>query len=307
MPTNNPLRTSNSIMAHAPDFAGDKVVLLDNASYGGFSNHLNETWTWDGTDWTRAISAISSGPLPLRADYAMAYDGYNVLMYGGRSDAEMLSDTWTCDGAAWTKEAPVTVPFGRYKHQMAFLATTVAPTLVMFGGNNMNELLNQTWVWDGNLKTWTLAAPAASPPARKDFAFSGGPTECVLFGGKNTARLLGDTWTWDGTNWAQNTPTTPPAYRAEACMAYDTANGEWVMFGGRGEFDVFPAETWTLNAGRTAWTKKAPATSPPPRVGATMCYDSQLAAVIMTGGTNGFSDYAYQDTWSWDGTTWTQL
>jgi len=306
MPANNPLRTANSIMTGAPDFAGDKVVLLDNGSYPGFAKYLNETWTWDGTDWTREVSVIGSGPLPIRADFAMAYDGYNVLMFGGRSESETLSDTWTFDGSAWTKEAPVTVPFGRFKSKLAFRDAAGAETAVMFGGCNMNEILNETWIWDGDAKTWTLSAPVAKPPARIDFMFSGNTTVCVLFGGKNNTRLYGDTWTWDGTNWAQNTPTTPPTYRANAAFCFDVANSEWVMFGGSDDFNVL-GDTWTLNSARTAWTKEAPAASPSSRVGATMYYDTQLGAVILTGGTNGFSDYSYNDTWSWNGTTWAQL
>lgn len=303
MPTNNPLRSSNSVMAQRG--TGNPVVLLDNGSYPGFSKYMNDTWTWNGTDWTRAISSVASAPTPLRADFALAYDGYNILMFGGRSESEMLSDTWTFNGTTWTKEAPTTVPFGRTKHQLALITTT--PKAIMFGGTNMNELLKETWVWDGNLKTWTLAAPASYPSARTDFMFAGGPTFCVLFGGKGTNDMKGDTWKFDGAQWTQLTPTGAPSYRAGGCMAYDTANSEWVMFGGHNDFEMLPAETWTLNAAGTAWTKKAPATSPPPRIGATMCFDSQSNGVILTGGKDPFKDYAYNDTWKWNGTTWVQL
>lgn len=302
MPTNNPLRTANSAMAKR---GANPVVLLDNGSYPGFSEFLNETWTWNGTDWTRAISAIGSGPLPTRADFSLTYDGYNIMMFGGRSDAETQSDTWTYNGTAWTKEAPVTVPFGRFRHKLAYLnGGAGAETAVMFGGSNMNEVLNETWVWNGSAKTWTLAAPVSKPPARIDFMFSGNTTVCVLFGGKDQARLFADTWTWNGTTWTQNTPTTPPGYRSNAGFCYDVANSEWVMFGGSDTFNTL-GETWTLNAGRTAWTKEAPATSPPARVNPTMYYDG--TRVVMTGGTDGFSDYAFNDTWGWNGTTWTAL
>jgi hypothetical protein len=137
--------------------------------------------------------------------------------------------------------------------------------------------------------------------------FAGGPSFCVLFGGKNTNSLLGDTWKYDGSDWTQLTPTTPPSCRSGACMAYDVANSNWVMFGGHNDFEMLPAETWTLDSAGTAWTKQAPAASPLPRVGATMCYDSQAAAVIMFGGKDPFQDFAYNDTWKWTGTNWVQL
>jgi len=302
MPANNPLRTANSVMARR---GANPIVLLNNGSFPGFSEYKNETWTWDGTDWTRAISVIANGPLPLRADFALTYDGYNILMYGGRSDSETLSDTWTYNGSAWTKEAPATVPFGRFKSQLAFLNIAAGnQTAVMFGGANLNGVLNETWVWNGNTKVWTLAAPVNRPPSRIDFMFSGNTTVCVAFGGKNEERLFNDTWTYNGTNWTQNTPTTPPGYRSNAAFCFDVANNEWVMFGGSDSSNTLN-ETWTLNSGRTAWTRRAPAASPSARVNATMYYDG--TSVILTGGTDGFSEFAYNDTWSWNGTTWTQL
>lgn len=302
MPANNPLRTSNSVMAQR---GANEVVLLDNGSYPGFSEYLNTTFEWNGTDWSIGTGTIALGPKPTRTDFALCYDGYNILMFGGRSEAETLSGSYTYNGTAWTTEAPVTVPYARFKSKLALL-NTATPTAVMFGGENMNGCIDQTWVWDGNLKTWTLAAPTNKPAPRVDFMFADGPTVCVLFGGQNGQRLFGDCWSFNGSDWALNTPTTPPSYRYGACMAYDTANSEWVMFGGTNGYDTYQ-ETWTLNAGRTAFTKEAPATSPAARVGATMCYDAQLGAVIMTGGHTPGNDYSYNDTWSWNGTTWLQL
>lgn len=307
MPANNPLHCSFCAMVER---GSSEVVLLDTGNYPGYSNYLNQTWTWDGSDWTRQGSGVvdGAGPLPGRNNFAMTYDGYNVVMFGGAADHGdgVQSDTWTWDGAAWTKEAPATVPFGRFKAMMAFLNLPGAQKAVMFGGTNLLNVLSETWNWDGDAGTWTLAAPAHVPPARMDHAFSGGTTSCVLFGGKGTAELLGDTWRWDGSDWTQLTPTTPPSARAEACLAFDTANNEWVLFGGRDNAGVLVAETWTLNAAGTAWTKKAPATSPNGRVGAHMCYDAQNGSILLVGGTNGF-DAAYNDTWRWNGTTWTQL
>lgn len=307
MPAHNPLRSANSVMAQRG--AGNPVVLLDNGSYPGFSNFLNETWTWNGTDWTQAIPSIASAPTPLRADFALCYDGYNIMMFGGRGESEtvgVLQDTWTFNGTTWTKEAPATVPFGRFKMELANITTAPRKT-VMFGGSNVLNFLNETWVWNGSAKTWTLAAPAHQPPVRVDHMLADGPTFVVLFGGKNSNSLYGDTWKYDGTDWTQLTPTTPPSARAEACMAFDVANSNWVMFGGRDDFKMLAAETWTLNTAGTAWTKQAPAASPPPRVGASMCYDAQAGAVLMFGGKDPFQNFAYNDTWKWTGTNWVQL
>jgi hypothetical protein len=300
MPANNPFRCSFAAMAQR---GANEVVLLDTGSYPGFSEYQNATFTWNGTDWTQAAPAAS--PIPKRGDFALSYDGYNVIMFGGQSYDAPQADTWTWNGTTWAKLAPATSPGGRFKGELAYLSSA-APKAVLFGGATTLEHLNETWVWNGHSGTlnWTKANSTANPGPRVDHAFAGGPSFCVLFGGKDSATLLSDTWTFDGAQWTKASPTGSPAGRAEAAMAYDTANSEWVLFGGRTDTEVL-GETYTLNSAGTAWTKEAPAASPSPRVGAQMCYDSQAGAVLLMGGTNGYE--TFNDTWKWTGTNWVQL
>jgi len=87
-------------------------------------------------------------------------------------------------------------------------------------------------------------------------------------------------------------------------MAYDAATGTVVLFGGRaGGFTAFN-DTWTWD-GRT-WTKRAPAASPSPRKGAVMAYDAATGTVVLFGGLNKAGGRAFNDTFTWDGTTWTK-
>lgn len=306
MPANSPVHCSRSAMSQR---GASEVVLIDTGSYPGFSNYLNQTWTWNGTTWARVGSGVidASGPLPVRSDFGLSYDGYNVMLFGGKGQSSttgVLNDTWTFNGTAWTKEAPATVPFGRFKSELAYLNVAGAGKAVMFGGSNMLNFLNETWVWNGSAKTWTLATSTLNPSARVDFAFAGGPTFCVLHGGKSSNSPLNDTWKFDGTQWTQLTPTTPPPVRGEASMVYDTANTQWVLFGGRNDFNCL-GDTWTLNSTGTAWTQKAPATSPSYRAGAQMTYDAQAGAVILFGGSDGIN--TLNDTWKWTGSNWVSL
>jgi len=55
------------------------------------------------------------------------------------------------------------------------------------------------------------------------------------------------------------------------------------------------------------WTEQAPATSPPARTGAMMTYDAATGKMVLFGGWNGSASYVvFGDTWTWNGTTWTQ-
>jgi hypothetical protein len=64
---------------------------------------LHDTWTWEGTTWTRQVP--SRAP-PSRRGMGMAYDAVrgNVVVFGGAyydGTDEMRGDTWTWDGTTW--------------------------------------------------------------------------------------------------------------------------------------------------------------------------------------------------------------
>jgi hypothetical protein len=82
-------------------------------------------------------------------------------------------------------------------------------------------------------------------------------------------------------------------------VAYDEARRRTVMLQGD--------ETWTWDGLR--WTFVQPVTSPPIRGWHAMTYDSVRKRVVMFGGRHvdsAFNETLLNDTWEWDGTTWTQ-
>lgn len=310
MTVHTPNRCSKSVMVQR---GSNEVVLLDTGNYPANSNFLNQTFTWNGTDWSATPAALidAAGPLPGRINHVMAYDGYNVMLHAGQGDSStsgLFQDTWTFGGSSWVRKSPATVPFGRTQAE-ACRSTTTSIKVVMFGGfGGDGSYLNQTWEWDGYVQTWTLKSPATSPSSRVGHCMASGPTFTVMFGGSNSNSQLNDTYKWDGTTWTALTPTTPPSIRSGAVMAYDVTNTKFVLFGGSNEYNYLP-ETWSLNATGTAWTQLAPATSPPGLINAQMCWDTQSARVLLFGGITATTGEASNDTWSFNGATnnWTKL
>jgi hypothetical protein len=127
----------------AYDAATGTVVL-----FGGFGrdNHaLGDTWTWDGTTWTRQHPATHP---PDRYVAAMAYDAATstVVLFGGEGSRALFGDTWTWDGTTWTRQHPATSPPGRQDAEMAYDQAT--GTVVLFGGyNGRKRFLRDTWYW----------------------------------------------------------------------------------------------------------------------------------------------------------------
>jgi hypothetical protein len=254
-------------------------------------------------DWTNQAPAAHP---TARFDTSMAYDAATstVVLFGGRDSSNaIVGDTWTWDGTTWTKQHPATSPPARIDGAMAYDAAT--GTVVLFGGFNGRNDLADTWTWDGT--TWTKQAPATSPPPRghASMAYDAATGTVVLFGGEYSSTLA-DTWTWDGTTWTKQHPATSPPARIDAAMAYDAATSTVVLFGGDNSHGANLADTWTWDG--TTWTQQAPATSPRAREMAYMAYDAATGTAVLFG---GFSpsvrcDGLLGDTWTWDGTTWTQ-
>jgi len=177
--------------------------------------------------------------------------------------------------------------------------------IVLFGGGGRGQpFLQDTWTWDG--KNWSQRNPATSPPA------AGGPT--LLYDAKlgrivalvdaaPTADTVTQTWTWDGNTWAQLHPSIElggPRFATGA--AYDAAHGSVVVFG-MSTFDA-GADTWTFD-GETWARHLASPGGPTAGLGATMAYEGSTSKVVMFGGADA-SGNVKNETWTWDGTRWTQ-
>jgi hypothetical protein len=86
----------------AYDSAHGQVML-----FSGTQNGNNDTWLWDGSNWTQQSPQASPQP---RGYYAMAYDSAHrqVVLFGGDDVSEIaLSDTWTWEGGALSAMTPV--------------------------------------------------------------------------------------------------------------------------------------------------------------------------------------------------------
>jgi hypothetical protein len=209
----------------------------------------NDTWTWDGTSWTKLPTATSPSP---RTGAQMSFDPVHnvVLLFGGQTNLGPVaasSETWQWDGATWTQLHPSTTPPARSGQSLTF--DPANGMALLFGGRDAaGNLLGDTYEWDGS--NWQLRSPASSPPARADAvsAYDGAIHRVFLFGGQDAPNHdLGDGWTWDGTSWTRTDPVSSPPARMQSAMSYDVAHDQLVLFGGLTWIPTgtaFPDDTW---------------------------------------------------------------
>jgi len=194
--------------------------------------------------------------------------------------------------------------------------------LILFGGFAAG-ILNDTWVWNG--RAWQQVADASDPgctttctsgPSVRGYAnmaYDAATSQLVLFGGRSPER--GDTWIWNGSGWTELFPAVSPVARDSAAMAYDPESQSLVLFGGDDGTHILN-DTWTWNGSTWTQVDDSPpgctnncASSPPARQLATMASNPVSGGgVALFGGETGNNVSSnLNDTWTWNGSTWTQV
>ncbi len=184
--------------------------------FGGWdtSSYLDQTWTWDGTAWTRVAK---NKPPPSRTLAAMWYDPTlkKTVLYGGLGRVTStdrltrFSDMWTFDGSNWTQLTPSGgTPGMRYGAEVAVDPQT--NKLLLFGGMRVDTNAGiqtqvyaaDTWQWDGT--AWTKLSPSVVPPGRENARLTFDPirNELVMFSGF-AGRYFADTWGYTNGVWHQ--------------------------------------------------------------------------------------------------------
>lgn len=144
-PATSPSARLQGAMAFDP--ARGKVVLYGGGSAGWASN-FNDTWEWDGTNWSptplvRADGAWNPGA---RDGHTMAYDprSERVVVHGGEGGSGCLADVWSWDGSGWTLHLPQgTAPSAR--RGAAMYHDAAANELRLFAGGCGTSYTNDLW------------------------------------------------------------------------------------------------------------------------------------------------------------------
>lgn len=288
-PASHPSARAHSAIAYHP---ANGLVLFGGEDVG------NETWTWDGVNWTRHDVP---GPSARHA-HAMVYaEACNVVaLFGGTNGNDEL---WLWDGASWRRVYPTPGgpwPTARGGHGMAY--DPDRERVVMFGGSPGDS---GTWEWNCRDQAWTRFDVTGPWPGLDALSMAWHPhSGTVVFGGSGPSGLTNETWTWDGAGWnlvATSSGAAKPSPRAWTPMAYDARRGSLVMFGGNPD-NVGTAlnETWEWTG--ASWRllfANDPLRTPPQRSRSMIAYDPQRQVTTVFGGfgQGNVNPTPFDDTW----------
>jgi len=191
----------------AYDSHRERVVLFGGAI--GWTGN-DETWEWDGTQWTLMIPKTT---IPeARYWHAMAYDSkrQRTVMFGGRVDLWYCNKTWEWNGHDWTCDFPSeTNPPARVGGPMCY--DSHREKIVMFGGIGVHGYCTETWERDGiEWRKVDTGNRQPNPVAYFDMTYDKSRRRVLFFSGDDNlawGALNYDTWEYRDTD---PTPTPSP-------------------------------------------------------------------------------------------------
>ncbi|HET8931701.1 MAG TPA: kelch repeat-containing protein [Acidimicrobiales bacterium] len=278
------------------------IDFTDSGSPGD-STLPNDTWLYDGTNWTRH-GVVAALP-PTMAGSVVALSGDDVLLFGGADSPSydtVYDSTWLFDGTIWTLLHPATSPPPRAGASMVKLPDG---KVLLYGGFTPDHgAFDDTWIFDGS--NWSEQSPDTSPPGLAYGSLVAMPDGTVVyFGGTDilSATVTDGTWVWDGSTWTEQSPAASPPARMGATMSVG-ADGHAVLFGGFDqETSTVLDDTWEWDG--TTWAELSTSVAPPGRLLASMVTLDD-GTILLLGGANATLTESFGDVWFFDGTTWTQ-
>jgi hypothetical protein len=315
---------SDAMVAHDAIAGGDSTVL--DEGFGGTSDAMSTedqtTGAADGPAEDAGNGATDAAPDEDGADGAdggpagrepIDCDGgaatpSTLVLFGGGNATTFLGDTWIWNGASWLEVSDGGAPDSGPPARVDAAMSTACGVAVLAGGGGApsETALPDAWTWNGSV--WQ-PAPSA-PPARIGAVAATLGSSLYLFGGQQSNGLLAkdsaELLAWSGSTWssAPQSAQAGPSPRYSATIMNAPGRG-LLLFGGEDILGNTFGDTWLLTG--TGWELLAAgdaAGGPPARAGAAAA--PWRNSVVLFGGAD-VDGNPLNDTWIWDGSTWTQV
>ena len=288
-----PTRRQRSVMVY--DSADDDVVMFGGTDES-FTD-LNETWLWDGSEWTEASPIFSPAA---RTNHCMIDSSFGLLLFGGSVNYNNVNDLWTWNGSNWS---PVVTPHSPEPLlEPACTFDSARNKLVVYGASTVTgNYVRETWEYDGN--DWTQITTAHVPTSIAGQALAFDPTRnrTVMAGGNAASDEI---WEYDGTDWTQFFATGDFSISSiQATMVWDPVRLKITIFDGSGYNSPGVSNVMTWDG--TSLVTVPTATTVPTRDRAAVAYDAARNEVVVFGGVEIDFNNLRGDTWTLDANDWT--
>jgi hypothetical protein len=256
------------------------------------------TWLWNGSDWSKASAPT---PFVFFGSGTLATDPVShrvVLLERGPFPRPMLGAAQPAIACAVPPGIPATQPtcplpfnvtpgWSWNGHAWTAMASTVSTSSIdWFGSSIVDDAVS------GKLASFSDESIVPTPAPQPCQGCAAGPPV------KQSTCCISSESIWNGITWKRiatyrSGPPTPGAV-----FVGDPATHSDIVLTGDGQ-------TWRWTG---VWTRVHPGTTPPIASGVAAAFDTATGQVVVFGGygTTSRETGLYDQTWTWDGSTWTQ-
>ncbi len=283
----------------AMTWQGSNNTILFTGAVCAASAATEDTYEWDGTNWTKIDVALFVGRY---FGEAITYDPDHqvVLLFGGAPGVGNLNaGTYTYSNKVWTAVGDFSYPSPR--SLFAFVTDPVRNVIDLYGGTNTVTTYFDFWSYQNGQFRMQNDAKAPTDCASPIAAFDSDRQKVVMLCSGSA------TWEFDGVTWTQydSSKPAPPGHQWSS-LVYDPTLKKTVFFGGYNA--TYLDQTWTFDGSSWLQVKKNP---PPSRSHTAMWYDPTLKKTVLYGGlgrvTANDALSRFDDMWSFDGIGWTEI
>lgn len=276
----------------------DQLVLFGGSRERG--TYLNDTWVWDGQNWTEIDI---EGPSARGFCAATFHKEHNtIILHGGRSnDRSTYNDTWEWNGSTW-KQLETNGKYQADHHQIIY--DNKEKQIVAFGGWNGKEVMGDTWIWN---EAWKKS-DEVSPPKRASFgmAYNTNTQAINLFGGLWVNGQYADLWERSNGKWQAVSGPYDNSSLDHHAMIYDEKLKTIIGFGGKNYRRQMQGKTFSIKNGEIELlTQEGPSS----RHSIGFTYNSKDEFGYLYGGKVYEDDaqIALSDFWKWNGVEWIKI
>lgn len=217
-------------------------------------------------------------------------------------------------GLAWEEVMPAgpkSAPMPAPRKDSTLIHDSANNTLLLFGGREKGQALNDLWSFDLETRMWTeIEAEGPSPRFGHLSVFDVKRSRMVVFSGQAGTDFFNDTWSYDPASgqWEELQPEGDlPVVRYGGCSGYDPENDLFYIshgFTNSGRFD----DTWSFNLATDSWTDLSPSGDRPVKRCLHQCFfDATSNQLVLFGGQSNAVPIL-GDLWKFDVATgaWTE-
>ena len=220
----------------------------------------------------------------------------NIMVNGTGASAKL--QVVPMGQSLWTNKTRIGVssPGPTWGHDMAPIYGT--DKVLLFGGTNETDDLNETWIYDYGDNTWTKRTYSTGPSARFHHGMAPVYNEAkvVLFGGNSGSTYFNDTWIYDYNtdSWTQNKSQPLPPFDIHRYRpASHRSDDKIALFSGGPLND----DTYVYDVSSDTWKKLSTTTNPSDRIYHRMATVDGTDKAVLFSGLIGMNT---NDTWVFD-------